>query len=353
MVAISIARAALAAAPSWIIADKSGNGFVQTPSGAPFIPWGLNYEGDDHNHLIEDYWDTNWSKVESDFQDIKRLGANLVRVHLQFAKFMAAPGKPNQVNLDRLEKLIGLAEDLGLYLDITGLGTYRLADLPAWYRAMGEKDHWAAQAQFWEAIAQVCAGRPGVFAYNLINEPIATASRRPAGEWTHPAATDGLHYVEYIDLNPSGRKPPEIARAWLHQMTQAIRKHDQRHMITVGLLWVEYARPEDEAGFPPSKIAPEVDFLAVHVYPERGKIDVALNTLKRYKAGKPTVIEETFPLKCSVMEMETFLNSSRGIANGWLGIYWKTPEDPEGRRVPRNQLMNGWLNLFQMLNPNR
>lgn len=297
---------------------------------------GFNYSRDERFRLIEDYWDADgpegWAKVERDFREMKQLGANVGRLHLQFAKFMDAPGKPNEANLARIGKVAALAEDLGLYLDITSLGTYRAADVPAWYRNSPEKEHWAAQAQFWEAIARECAGHPGIFAYNLMNEPLATASKRPAGEWTHPAEIEGLRYVEYIDLNPAGRKPPDIARAWLHQMTQAIRKYDQRHLITVGLIWVDNARLEEAAGFPPRKIAPEVDFLAVHVYPERGKVNVALDSLAGYRIGKPIVVEETFPLKCSPMELGDFIQRSRDVAG---------------------RLMLGWLNLFQSLNPNR
>jgi hypothetical protein len=346
---------AFAAPPSWIAVDKGE--FIQSASGARFVPWGFNYSRDEKFRLIEDYWDADgpegWAKVERDFREMKLLGANVVRLHLQFAKFMDAPGKPNQGNLERLAKLVGLAEDLGLYLDLTGLGTYRVADVPSWYRKATEKEHWAAQAQFWEAIAQVCANHSGVFAYNLINEPLATAAKRPAGEWTHPAEMQGLRYVEYINLDPAGRKPTDIARAWLHQMTQAIRKYDQRHLITVGLIWVNNARPEDAAGFPPKKIAPDVDFFAVHVYPDQGKVQVALDSLTRYKIGKPIVVEETFPMKCSVMEYRDFIQGSRGIASGWLGHYWsQTPEDLKIATDLVSKLMLGSLEVFQTLNPN-
>ena len=37
--------------------------------------------------------------------------------------------------------------------------------------------------------------------------------------------------------------------------------------------------------------------------------------------GKPVVIEETFPLECTVEELEAFLRSSRDIAFGWLRHY--------------------------------
>ena len=47
---------------------------------------------------------------------------------------------------------------------------------------------------------------------------------------------EGLHFLEYINLDPAGRTASEIARAWLRQMTRAIR-HDPQHLITMGLPW--------------------------------------------------------------------------------------------------------------------
>jgi hypothetical protein len=38
-------------------------------------------------------------------------------------------------------------------------------------------------------------------------------------------------------------------------------------------------------------------------------------------AGKPVVIEETFPLECTVEEFESFLRSSRETASGWIFHY--------------------------------
>jgi len=353
----SLCGSAFAATPSWIAVNRAGDGFAFSDSGRPFVPWGFNYFRDENLRLLEDYWNDEgsqgWAKVERDFRSMQRLGANVVRLHLQFARFMDAPGKPNQANLARLKKLIDLAEELGLYLDITGLGTYRASDVPSWYLMANEKEHWAAQAQFWEIIAQLCADRPAVFAYNLLNEPLVSPSKRKAGEWAHPNVMDGYHYVEYINLDPAGRKSPEIARAWLRQMTQAIRKHDRRHLITVGLIWIDNSRPEIWSGFPPDQIASEVDFLAVHVYPEKAKIDVAIDSLRRYRAGKPVLIEETFPMKCSPAEYSDFIRASRGIASGWLAHYWGlTTDELAGKTDIPSTLLLASLKLFQSLNPN-
>jgi hypothetical protein len=357
LLACLISLPASAAQPSWIAVNKSGDGFVLSSTGAAFVPWGFNYQRDERLRLLEDYWNDEgpdgWAKVERDFREMKRLGANVVRINLQFARFMDAPGTPNRKNLARLGALISLAERVGVYLDVTGLGTFRNADVPSWYRDLAERERWSAQAQFWKAVARVGANRPGIFAYNLMNEPLVATEKRAAGEWTHPLELEGVRYIEYINLDPARRTAAEIARAWLRQMTQAIRAHDRRHLITVGLVWVSNANPEN---FPvkPSEIAAEVDFLAVHAYPAAGKVDDALNYVAHYRKGKPVVIEETFPLQCSPEEYADFLRRSRGVASGWLAQYWSlTPDDLQGKTDLVSSLMLESLKSFQSLDPNR
>jgi cellulase (glycosyl hydrolase family 5) len=349
---VCLAAPAVAAQPTWIAVTEARDGFVFPATSAPFVPWGFNYSRDERFRLLEDYWNGDgpdgWAKVERDFHAMKRLGANVVRINLQFARFMDAPGTPNHTNLARLEKLIGLAEDVGVYLDVTGLGTFRARDVPAWYRDLAEKERWAAQAEFWEAIAKVCANRPGVFTYNLMNEPLVAAATRRAGEWTHPVELEGLRYLEYINLDPRERTGADIARAWIRQMTRAIRTHDKRHLITVGLVF------ENLATFPPAEIAEDVDFVAVHVYPASGQIDATLESLARYRKGKPVVVEETFPMLCTPSEYADFLRRSRGVASGWLAHFWSlTPEDLKGRSDIVSGIMRESLNVFQRLNPNR
>ena len=72
----------------------------------------------------------------------------------------------------------------------------------------------------------------------------------------------------------------------------------------------------------PEKIHEPLDFLCVHIYPERGKVDEAIATLKGFNVGKPVGIEETFPLKCTAKEHAEFLERSKPHAAGWLGFYW-------------------------------
>src|SRR5262249_25965770 len=116
----------------WVAVTADRKGFVLEPSGERFVPWGFNYDHDEKGRLLEDYWAAEWEKFERDFRAMKRLGANVVRIHLQLGKFLDGPDKQNEAALDQLGKLLQLAEGVGLYLDLTGLGCYHKADVPAW-----------------------------------------------------------------------------------------------------------------------------------------------------------------------------------------------------------------------------
>ena len=70
---------------------------------------------------------------------MKQLGANVVRIHLQLGKFMDGPDKPNEKALDRLGKLVALAERTRLYLDLTGLGCYHKKDVPGVVRQLSRR----------------------------------------------------------------------------------------------------------------------------------------------------------------------------------------------------------------------
>jgi hypothetical protein len=312
-----------AATTRWVKVAADQRGFVLDLDSKPFVPCGFNYDHDEQGRLIEDYWETEWQKVEEDFFEMRQLGANVVRIHLQFGKFMQHSKQPNEKSLDRLAKLLRLAETTGLYLDLTGLGCYHKKDVPVWYDELGEADRWEVQSRFWKAIAAKCAKSPAVFCYDLMNEPVS-----PAGgdrkDWLGPAF-GGKHFVQMIGLKNADRPRPQIARAWIAKLTSAIRSVDDRHLITVGLVDWSLDRPGLTSGFVPKEIAPELDFLCVHLYPEKGKVDAALETLRGFAVGKPVVIEETFPLKCSSEDFGRFLDGSKQTAAGWTMFYWGTP----------------------------
>lgn len=328
--------------------DKQG--FV-TALGKQFIPWGVNYDHDDRGRLLEDYWQQEWPLVEQHFAEIKQLKANVVRIHLQFGKFMEGPTKPNRDGHRRLAQLLALAERTGLYLDLTGLGCYHKQDVPTWYDELTEQERWDAQSVFWQSIAETCQTSPAIFCYDLMNEPVVPGGKRNPCDWLGPAFA-GKHFVQCISLDQRDRPRPEIAVDWLKQLTKAIRDTDDRHLITVGLVDWSLDRPGLSSGFVPSKVVEHVDFLCVHLYPESGKLKVAAETLTGFAVGKPVIVEETFPLKCSSEELATFIKNSGNTSCGWISFYWGKPMDELRRSTEiRDAILSQWLEKFVELAP--
>src|SRR6185503_4116711 len=142
---------------------------------------------------------------------------------------------------------------------------YRKADVPSWYDDLDEAARWTAQANFWRAVAGRCASSPAVFCYDLINEPLTPGERRKPGDWYSGKPFGGYDFLQYVAIDPAGRKREEIAAAWIGQMTRAIREKDPRTPITVGLLpWVQGWG--HLSGFVPAKMAVQLDFVSVHIY---------------------------------------------------------------------------------------
>ena len=338
----------------WIRPDKDGNRFVRHESGDEFVVWGVNYDHDRSGRLIEDYWNEEWVTVVEDFKEIKALGANVVRVHLQTAKFIKAPNEPNGSTLRQLARLVRLAEQTGLYLDITGLGCYHKQDVPDWYDSMDEIDRWDVQALFWRSVAETCAQSPAVFCYDLMNEPILPGAKKKETDWL---AGDfaGSHFVQRITLDLAGRSRKQVAKAWVDKLVSAIKGQDDRHMITVGVIpWAHHFFPNaNQPIFYSKETGGNLDFTSVHFYPEKGEVSKALAALAVYDVGKPLVIEETFPLKCSVQELGAFIDGSRKFADGWISFYWgKTIAEfaAEDLNLP-GAITKNWLEHFRAKAP--
>ncbi len=117
----------------------------------------------------------------------------------------------------------------------------------------------------------------------------------------------------------------------------------------MGLVHWSLDRPGLTSGFVPEQIAADLDFLAVHIYPQTGEVDEAIETLKGFAAvGKPVIIEETFTLKCGADELGQFIDRSQSYATGWIGFYWgKTPDEYRPPKSIAEALTLSWLELFQ------
>ena len=406
---IGVAIHAAPVRPEFIETSPDSWSFRLSESKKPFVPVGVNHEHDGRERLIEDYWETEWKKVEEDFGEIKQMGFNVVRIHLQFSRFMKSKDEANSAELDRLVKLGQLARGLGLYLDITGLGNYVEEKIPAWYRALDDEGRIQAETAFWSAIAGRMADEPAVFCYDLQNEP--KINYEDTEELVSPpfGGPNGYHFVNYHlrhvspawdawvhkrygDAGNLKKAWPDFGRKgetwenpglsgpedwvpfgqgnwdggqryldhvffcedwavdWVKRMKESIRKHDKRHMVTVGMTSWSLPFEDPYSSFSPHKLAPFLDFIALHLYPSG---DEKTNNLPQQElilrtayAGKPVVIEEFFPLLWP-KDRDVFMSRTPGSASGWISFYWgDTPEELRSHKNMGDAIKAEWIEIF-------
>jgi hypothetical protein len=322
-----------------IASDKKG--FILHPSGDRYVPWGHNYASVD----IMERFAKDPARVEREFTEMRAAGTTVARIHPEMPNILTGPDKADPHALNRLGKLLAIAEKSGIHLKITGLACYQIKDRMAWYDSLDEKDRWNVQAFFWETIARTCAESPAVFAYDLVNEPAAVGKRSDG--WYMGRMGD-VEFCQRLSLDPGERNGDDVFREWTKHMVASIRKHDQKHLITMGML-----------PFPGAyqAAAEQLDFVSPHLYPKTGKVDEELKLLKQFDWGKPIVIGETFPLSCGADDERDFLLKSREFAHGWIG-HWPDESPAElaakkkaGTATIQNAIWLSWVELFQEIGP--
>lgn len=330
----------------WIKVSEDGTHFVSQKTDQPLVFWGFNYDHDDTGRLLDDYWRQEWPTVIEDFQEMKDLGANVVRIHLQLPRFMETTEQPNKEALEQLAELVRLAEGTGLYLDITGLGCYHKQDVPAWYDELAEADRWDVQARFWRAVASVCKDSPAVFCYDLMNEPVLTGGKGDG--WLVGEPLGGKYFVQRITRDMAGRTNHEVAKAWVEKLTGAIREVDPRHLITVGVIPWALVFKGAKPLFHDPEVGKSLDFVSVHFYPKKDQLEETLEALKVYEVGKPLVIEEIFPLQAGMEQTSQFIEKSKSHVDGWISFYWgKTIEENQKAGDIKGAIVAEWLKAFR------
>jgi hypothetical protein len=124
-------------------------------------------------------------------------------------------------------------------------------------------------------------------------------------------------------------------------------------MITVGVIPWAHTFPKAKPLFYSKEVGENLDFVSVHFYPKKGEVQKALTALKVYDVGKPLVIEEVFPLRCSIEELNVFVDESRDIVDGYIGFYWgKTIEEYSTPNVDIvGKIVRDWLEYFRTKGP--
>ncbi len=89
-----------------------------------------------------------------------------------------------------------------------------------------------------------------------------------------------------------------------------------------------------------------LDFVSVHIYPKAGEVQKALDALSVYRIGKPIVVEEFFPLSCSIEEASEFIDKSN--TDGIVSFYWgKTADEYRQDGDIKGAIVSKWLERFK------
>lgn len=314
-------------------------------NGNAFIPWGVNYTNTDELRLVDDNWydPATWEIIKQDFREMKALGVNIIRIHLQYNRFMTDAVTPNQQALSRLKDMIEFAGTYGLYLDITGLGAYIKEDQPAWYDAMDEPSRWATQAVFWKAIAGVAKNYNNIFDYNLINEPVTPSKN--TNDWLIGQPYGGYYFVQNITRTPAGRSWKTVTHSWIETLKTAIREEDTRTPVTIGFIGLGVTAVFND----------QLDYNSTHLYPDADKMQESFDYVTKNQTEKPLVIEETYWFG-GFDNMKNFINTtqSQNQTAGYLSHYMgQTIEQLKANGDMGSAIQAQWLQLFCFeLNPN-
>jgi hypothetical protein len=202
---------------------------------------GINYYP--QKHPFKDFWiNYDSTAVERDFEIIKELDYNTVRVFINFEQFGKGDVVPEM--MERLEHFLNAADQKGLKVLIT------LFDFNSNYHLYNYQN---TERQL-ESILTRFKFHPGLLAYDLKNEPDLD-----------------FHYQDKVDVEE-----------WLEHMLIKAREYDPFHPLTIGWSTLDKAH----------LYADRVDFVSFHYYKAANELASGIESLKTIIGDKPLVLGE-------------------------------------------------------------
>jgi hypothetical protein len=328
----------------------SAHGTELRADARPFRAFGFNYiGGPDRMGTLEFFHrptPERLREIASHMRVAKDLGANTLRIYLELFAFINRVDGEVRVRrraLRALEQVLARAERLRLYLDVTGNLVWTPGGSPPWYDAMSARQRWRIQVEFWRAVAGVAARSPAVLCYELCSEPWISAE--PQSAW-YVANLGGYNFGQLLVRDAAGCNPELLARGWIRSMSRAIRGHDRRHLIGIGLL------PFRPGSFSPANVAERLDVLLVHAYPTNESVDGWVAIIRDFAShGRPLILGETFTLRDDEAAQRRFLLGARPHLAGYLSFFdGRTPDEVAGE-TPADVVYRAGLQQFVDLRP--
>jgi hypothetical protein len=364
--------------------SPDGQSFVEPSTGKPFVPFGTNYYDPNTGWPPQVWRQFDPNRVQAQFKVMQDLGVNCARVFLAAATFQPDVNTIDEEALQKLDTLVRIARRSGIRLILTGPDHwegspgYWKPDRFAGAQALQALDH------FWRTVGERYRGEPGIFAWDLLNEPQIPWSVATWGpKWNawleakygnrsglKAAWADELPDEESwgsiaVPKDQARKGSPRLldwqmfreslADEWVCRQVEVIRQVDGTHLITIGCIQWSYpimrpGNPSLYSAFNPHRQARWLDFISVHFYPmgqplvSQDNWDNGLTYLQSVlaycHAGKPVVLEEYGWYGGGAPEGRQLLSeadqarwitaeieASRRLANGWLS--WPFADTPD------------------------
>jgi endo-1,4-beta-mannosidase len=262
-------------------------------------------------------WDI--APIAADFERLRELGVNTVRVFLNYYVFGGAsaadPNYSMKQPLEHLDTLIGEASKRGIYVLPVLLAKYP-------QDRFRPEDYATALDLHVRPVVQHLAGKPGLLAWDLFNEPdLGGPIDQRCWDWDNadfplcfPLANERLHFVKTIH--------------------DEVKQIDPQRLTTVSLGFAKNYFKPDKADL---RLADVVDFFAFHYYDDDpydsgryaehwyygqgfpADLRRGIDELARLTPAKPIVITELgFPTgadaKRTLADLQRDLHTSRQTA---------------------------------------
>lgn len=323
-----------------IVIAEDGRSF-RTEDGKPFVPFGVNYFRPGTGWAPQIWKTFDEAAFGKDFALMRETGVNCVRMFLTYGSFMTEKGKIDPEGLAKFDKLLEIADELGIYIHPTGPdhweGPGALGDRANIRERYTNDEILEMTILFWKEFAMRYKGRNVIFAYDLLNEPEipweAESIKPKWNEWLKNRYQSAENFAKQKNIplntiNWGNEDAPtdlanqglildyqhfreELAEYWTKTQVEAIKSVDPNALVTVGLIqWsVPVSLPvpiRHYAAFKPSRQAPYLDFMEIHFYPfaegfyeyeKKGDTEKNLAYLESVvrevaMTGKPVVIAE-------------------------------------------------------------
>ena len=149
------------------------------------VPWGFytNYpdlaDPNITNFMLTDAMATEAGRqnVEEQLRGMAASNATLWRIFPQFQDVLSGPSTVNTSGIAVLTQALDMAQKFGIKVTVTGLSDFVPARNPDWLNKLGQAEDSEAQisaasALWWGTLASAWKGHPGVWSFDLMNEPV-------------------------------------------------------------------------------------------------------------------------------------------------------------------------------------